>query len=208
MEPGLFSVNVSDIEREEQHRSWAIPTDWLEWALKDSEATPTGKSGQLTAALLKNGREFLVRGQIDVEVSLPCARTLEPAVYRLQPALFLLLGRQAGANEGPHRARAKARAATTEDTGLSDDEAAEDTFSGETLVLDRFVREQVLLELPMFPLRSDLRSGASPANGAAPQIPDRGAAVDPRLAPLRAIADRMREDQEAPEAAGPMNKKK
>jgi uncharacterized protein len=208
MDPTLFSVNVSDIEREEQEREWPIPLDWLDWALQGTEATHTGKTGRLTAILGKNGREFLVRGQVRVEVSLPCARTLEAAVYDLKPELFLLLVRQALPNDGPHRARQKAKPVPAEEPALDESEAAEDTFSGDALVLDRFVREQVLLELPMLPLRSDLRSDPTPAIRAAPQSLDHGSAVDPRLAPLKAIADRLRGDEATADPVPPKNKKK
>jgi uncharacterized protein len=208
MDPTLFSVNVSDIEREEQEREWTIPLDWLQWAFEGTEASSTGKTGRLTAILGKNGREFLVRGRIEVQVSLPCARTLDPAVYDLRPELFLLLVRQPLPNDGPHRAKAKPRPPVAEEPSLEESEAAEDTFSGEALVLDRFVREQVLLELPMFPLRSDLRSDPTPAIRAAPQSLDHGSTVDPRLAPLKAIADRLRGDEATGDPAAPKNKKK
>lgn len=208
MDPTLFSVNVSDIEREEQEREWTIPLDWLEWALGGTEAAHTGKTGRLTATVGKNGREFLVRGHISVQVSLPCARTLDPAVYDLEPDLFLLLVRQPSATDGPHRARAKARPPAAEEPALEESEAAEDTFSGEVLSLDRFVREQVLLELPMFPLRSDLRSDPTPAIRAAPQSLDHGSTVDPRLAPLKAIAERLRGDEATGDPDASKNKKK
>src|SRR5690606_19375732 len=149
----------------------------------------------------RTGKEYIVRGQIEVELALPCARTSEPAVYELKPDLTLLLRRrvgstpQAGSRSERHRTRAQRKA---EDEGpLSDEDAASDTFSGDTIELDAFVREQLILEFPMFPLRSDLRSAASAAIGPAPQIEAAPAAgsepaeqqIDPRLAPLLEIAN-------------------
>jgi uncharacterized protein len=66
------------------------------------------------------------------------------------------------------------------------DEADVDTFDGETVVLDDFVREAILLEMPIFPLCSEDCTGIRPATSDAI---DEGSEphVDPRLAPLAAL---------------------
>ena len=68
-------------------------------------------------------------------------------------------------------------------------------FDLEKVVLDTFVREFILLDLPMSPTVSDLPSEdkaaippAPSAEGSEPSAP-----LDPRLAPLAAIAERLRE---------------
>ncbi len=189
----LFSVLVSDVEREEQERTWDIPTEWLDSALAESDAEQTGKTGRLTALVMKNGSQFLVRGRIEVQVSLPCARTLEPAVYDLRPELFLMLSRSSGAGSARRRVRPKrTEDAEAEEAVLTEEDAAHDTFSGETIVLDPWVREQVLLDLPMFPLRSDLRLERSPAIASPPESPAAPSALDPRLQPLKDLADKMK----------------
>jgi uncharacterized protein len=206
----LFSVNVADVERDAQHRSWEIPVDWLESALADSEAQSTGQVGRFTASLLKNGSEYLVRGKIEVQVSLPCARTLEPAVYDLKPELFLMLVQKAAPGENKSRQSSRGRTQQEPETVLEDDDAARDVFTGDTIQLDPFVREQVLLELPMFPLRSDLREKQSPAIGAPPVGAPGVSAVDPRLAPLQALREKLTSSQEpgAPTADTPNKKKR
>lgn len=207
MHQPLFSVAVKDVEREEQEREWTIPLEWLDWALSESEAEQTSETGRLTAFVSKNGTQFLVRASIQVQVQLPCARTLDPAIYDLRPQLVLMLSRQGGGS-----GRASRRTRATEEPGqLTEEDAAHDTFSGETIVLDDFVREQVLLELPMFPLRSDLRSEASPAIGAPPETSAESPAVDPRLAPLQKLADQLRaksnpSNGKPPEASKPAKK--
>lgn len=69
---------------------------------------------------------------------------------------------------------------------FSAEEADTDTFDGETVVLDPFIREAILLELPNFPLCSEecagIRAPAVPALGRSGGKP-----VDPRLAPLGAL---------------------
>lgn len=150
---------------------------------------------------MKNGRDFLVRGRIRVQVVLPCARTLDDAIYDLGPELFLVLRRAQSAPQRPTRRERhqspKAKRRQDEDALLSDEDAAQDTFSGDHITLDSFVREQILLELPMFPLRSDLRSeqatvirppSEDPPGGASA---DRESDIDPRLAPLAELAEKL-----------------
>jgi uncharacterized protein len=145
---------------------------------------------------------------------MPCARTLDPVPMTLQPQIYLLLaprtaapsskvahakpGKLAGAKARAEPGR-KARSKTREPEGgeaLSEDDAARDTFEGDQIVLDGFIREHIVLELPLFPLRSDLRSEDSPAIRPPAAAPVAARAVDPRLLPLADIAKKMRESKE------------
>jgi uncharacterized protein len=69
---------------------------------------------------------------------------------------------------------------------FASEEADVDTYEGETVVLDDFVREAILLEMPIFPLCSEDCAGIGPASS---EAVDEGAEprVDPRLAPLGAL---------------------
>jgi uncharacterized metal-binding protein YceD (DUF177 family) len=175
--------------------------------------------------LTKNGVEVLVQGHLDLTVSVPCARTLDPAIYRLRPEVFLMLSPAGGGDPGGrasrhHRDRSDRRGGKTEkktekkseknpakksgwdkDPELSDEYAASDTYSGDQIVLDDFLREFILLEIPMLPLREDLRGVPFEAN---PPLPAAGASVqdasvadsgeaplDPRLSPLRDLKARL-----------------
>lgn len=73
---------------------------------------------------------------------------------------------------------------------FSPEEADIDTFDGETIVLDAFIREALLLEMPNFPLCSETCPGIG---AAAPPARDAGVGaanrvLDPRLAPLAALS--------------------
>ncbi|HET7545917.1 MAG TPA: DUF177 domain-containing protein [Polyangiaceae bacterium] len=76
--------------------------------------------------------------------------------------------------------------------------AARDTFEGSQIELDSFFREFLLLELPMYPRRSDLPSSPEPAIG--PRLvtpePDEQEHIDPRLQPLAALRSRLRDSKE------------
>ena len=82
---------------------------------------------------------------------------------------------------------------------LDDSTAARDIFEGSQIELDSFIREFLLLELPMFPRRSDLPSLPGPAIGprlATPESDGQEPAIDPRLQPLAALRSRLRDTKE------------
>ena len=95
-------------------------------------------------------------------------------------------GKGVGAGKGS--ASKAARKAKDPEYEFAPEEAEHDTYDGETVVLDDFIREALLLELPNFPLCSEACPGirpAEPAPGVEPSAP--GERVDPRLAPLGAL---------------------
>ncbi|MEI9939368.1 MAG: DUF177 domain-containing protein [Pseudomonadota bacterium] len=80
---------------------------------------------------------------------------------------------------------------------LDDSTAARDTYEGSQIELDSFIREFLLLELPMFPRRSDLPSSEGPAIGPRSVEPDeQEPVIDPRLQPLAALRSRLRDSKE------------
>jgi hypothetical protein len=95
----------------------------------------------------------------------------------------------------PRVAKGPRRTAGPEtDLELSETAAARDTYDGEKIVLDEFVREFILLELPAYPRRSDLPSDARPAIGPpSTETEATSAPVDPRLLPLARIKSRLSE---------------
>jgi uncharacterized metal-binding protein YceD (DUF177 family) len=174
--------------------------------------------------LSKSGRDIMVRGRAEVAVSMPCVVTLDPLDIDLNPEIFLMLapapseptgkpGRSekkravAGASgkEAPAEARAagsRKRGASHEDEEgelLDESTAARDTFEGSQIELDSFIREFLLLELPMFPRRSDLPSSPGAAIGprlVTPESDEQEPVIDPRLQPLAALRSRLRDTKE------------
>jgi uncharacterized metal-binding protein YceD (DUF177 family) len=218
MERPLFSVPLADLEAGEREIVDEIPVSWLTTAFEGTEATPRGQPGRLEVTVSKTGREVMVRGHARAAVVLPCARTLDPVDFDLDAEIFLLLTPAAAAPPPPKAltpAQAKKRehkqaqakkpvahapARREEQAAPGEEDGARDTYDGERVVLDAFVREFLVLELPMVPLREDLRSAATPAIERAP-APAEGngsarEAIDPRLAPLADIARRLRDKKE------------
>ena len=79
---------------------------------------------------------------------------------------------------------------------MSAEQAARDEYDGETVELDGFVREHLLLELPLFPVRSDLPFDPTPATDTPPD--EAGPVLDPRLAPLAALASELQRTGKLP----------
>lgn len=202
MSKAAFVVPLADLERGPRDIVWELGEAWLARALEGTDARPLGP-GSFEARLTKNGKDVLVQGRAQAKVSLPDARTLEPVELSLETEVFLMLApapTQVGPKRGRERrkkpgevAQKKPKRGWRDDPELSPTEAGQDTYSGEEVALDDFVREFLLLELPMV-AHKDLPTGQAPgiAPPPAPQSETEGR-VDPRLAPLAAIAERLRE---------------
>lgn len=202
-----FIVRLADVEDGPRTMTWTIDQAWLRWALDGTGATPAESAGKLGLEVEKNGRRLLVRGRADVTVAMPCSRTLDPMDVELHTELFLMLdpapepGPSARAHGSARNKRGssrtkKERRGWVDTPMLSDGDAASDTYSGDQVALDGFVREFILLDLPMSPVRSDLPSTPEPATGSpSPAEQPKQQAIDPRLAPLMAIANRLRDSK-------------
>jgi uncharacterized protein len=170
---GTFVFPVHDLDRTGQNADFPVTAAWLRGALEGCEMQPAGADGRCHVHLIKTGNDVLVQGHLDVELVVPCARCLDPVELRPHVELTLLL-RPAGE--------------VAEKLEGADHEPDVDTYEGEVVVLDRFLREAILLESPTFPLCSEACEGIRPASETA--SPEEGAATDPRLLPLLELAKR------------------
>ncbi len=211
----VFIVPLADLERGPRSLTFTLDEAWLRDVFEGTDATPL-RPGKATVDLSKSGKDILVRGHAEATVRMPCVVTLDPLDIELSPEIFLMLapatpvntksGKKSrpepgapGAGE-PRGAATRRRAAKEEDDDgelLDDRAAARDTFEGSQIELDSFFREFLVLELPMFPRRSDLPSSEGPAIGPPSAEADEPEPVlDPRLQPLAALRGRMRESKE------------
>lgn len=239
-----FTVSVHDIDAGGLARSFELPLPWLQRAFEDTDVSATAP-GHADVRLSKTGHDIIVRGKVTGEISVPCARCLNPTPFTVDTELSLLLrpakgdhtphggGHGAHASHGAHAAHgshashvaARDAAAKTaakdparnaaspkngapkkraprdeEEYEFSAEEADSDVYDGETVVLDDFLREALLLEAPSFPLCSEDCPGIRPAAKAAS---DRGEpSIDPRLSPLRALKTKLMLAASPPDAAG------
>jgi uncharacterized protein len=195
---GAFVVPIHDLDVTGEDARFAITPAWLRGALEGCEIQPAGTDGLLEVHLSKTGHEVLVQGQVDVRLTIPCARCLAPVEIRPHIELSLLLfpaspgaskGRGAGKGAAGRRPAGAAKDAPKgSDDELEEGEGDVDVYDGEEVVLDRFVREAILLESPTFPLCSEACEGIRPASEKAPR--EEGGVADPRFLPLLELAKR------------------
>jgi uncharacterized metal-binding protein YceD (DUF177 family) len=199
--PPTFVVQLADLERGPKHVSFALTEAFLRWVFEETEAEAQGE-GTLELELTKTGHEVMVRGRAQSNVHVPCVVTLDPVPFELRPEIFLLLypapkTEPAAGEKGKRKAKKSGRRAEEVEPELAPEDAARDTYQGDEVVLDTFVREFLLLELPAYPRRSDL---PSPEESISSRPLDQAEAsekpLDPRLSPLLALAGRLKSNKE------------
>lgn len=227
-----LAVPANDIDVSGLALDAPLPVDWLNAELSDADVTAVAP-GHLSARLSRSGDEVVVRGRVKASVTTPCARCLDPAGVDVDAELSLLL-RPAPKAEAPSHGHRRDHAAGQNggakkgakvkepEYEFTAEEADLDTYDGETVVLDPFVREAILLDLPNFPLCSEACPGiapaasrgdraggpstlvggdlddGSPAFGGGAAEAKTGKGLDPRLAPLSALRDKL---EQAPKGA-------
>ncbi len=168
-----FSVPARDLDAAGASFRFPIRAPWLRGALEGTNVRPGATDGELELRLSKSGRDVIVRGKLTAELSVECARCLQPTRIVVREPLSALLVPTADLSSGP---------ASDEDE-VTPDQADVIPYDGETVVLDDFVRDEVLLGVPMIPLCSESCPGIRPQTSpesASPAID----AIDPRLSPL------------------------
>jgi uncharacterized protein len=202
----LFAITSAEIEATGRSIEADLPVDWLDKQLAEFDLKAT-EPGHLSVRLSRTGNDVVVRGKTRALLEAPCGRCLSPTKLEVEGELGLLLQPAPEPPKTDTRAAkgASAKGATAHAQGggskggkrsakdkdlpeyeFSSVEADADTYDGETVVLDDFVREAILLEVPIFPLCSEDCPGIRPASS---DVVDDGAQprVDPRLAPLGAL---------------------
>jgi len=214
----LFTIPANDIDTAGYPVDADLPIDWLASELEVGDLTaksPGHFTGRLSRTGLGTGNpnEIVVRGRVRAELTTPCARCMDPSTVNVDTDMTLLLKPAPTAAKGPPKAdrkrangNGKAPAKTEEEEyEFTSEEADFDLYDGDTIVLDPFIREAILLEVPNFPLCSDACPGIRPADL---ERAEPAPAIDPRLAPLNALRERLAAAKESSAASSPGKKKK
>jgi len=203
-----YVVPLADLEDGPRELTFELSEAWLRDVLEPAGASPRGP-GRLEVELTKQGSEVMARGHAEFSATLPCVVTLDPVSFDLRPEIFLMLkpgpprersakGKlPAGAKPAPATNARKPGRRTKDQAGdpdaeLSAEGGLPDTYSGEEIVLDEFVREFLLLELPLYPRRPDLPSAEESIDSRPLAGPTGEKSIDPRLEPLQKLAARLR----------------
>lgn len=214
----LFTIPANDIDTAGRSVDADLPMDWLASELVEADLTPLAP-GHVSVRLSRTGigigtskaGEIVIRGRVRAELTMPCARCMDPTPVHVDANITLLLV-PAPTAKPPKVDRKKANGngkspakPEEEEYEFTSQEAEFDEYDGETVVLDPFVREAILLEVPNFPLCSDACPGIRRADL---ERAEPAPAIDPRLAPLNALRERLAAAQESSAASSPEKKKK
>jgi uncharacterized metal-binding protein YceD (DUF177 family) len=176
-----FSLDVNELDEIGKDYSFPVKASWLVRELDGcpgmrGPAADTA-DGVLAIHAQKSGTDYLVRGHVTATVIAECYRCLEDVTCTVTAELTALYvpapaakpqskvdaKPQSKVDAKPQSkvdakatskvdAKAKAAKADDEEEDLGADEAENETFSGDKLVLDSLAREHVILEVPMQPL--------------------------------------------------------
>jgi uncharacterized protein len=172
-----FVLPTTDIDESGRSFHFTIEPAWLREALTDTglHVADDAVAGTLEVFAQKtSGEDYVVRSRVKTLVNAPCARCLEDVALPVDLELTTLVHPKSAAPRN-----------TTDEEDLDIDEDSPDVeyYSGELIILDPVIRENVVLEEPMQTLcREDCPGIEIPAHLRPPA--DFEPAVDPRLAPL------------------------
>jgi len=173
-----FSLDVNELDEIGKDYSFPVTASWL---VRELDGCPGMRGpaadtadGVLAIHAQKSGTDYLVRGHVTATVVAECYRCLEDVTCTVTAELTALYvpapaakaHSKADAKGAPAKADAKGAPAKVDAKGaptktakadddeeeLGVDEAENETFSGDKLVLDALAREHVILEVPMQPL--------------------------------------------------------
>jgi uncharacterized protein len=168
-----FAIPVRDLDAAGKPFRFPVRTAWVRGALEGTQFGPADQDGQLELRLSKSGTDVVVRGSLQADITVPCARCLEPAHVAVNEDISVLVVPATSMRESP---------GMKDDDDLAPDQADLIPYDGETVVLDDLVRDELMLAIPMIPLCSEACPGIRPQ--LAPEEPERAPGVDPRLRPL------------------------
>jgi uncharacterized protein len=187
-----FSLPARDLDAAGKAFHFPIRAAWIRGAVESTDVSATDRDGSLDVRLSKSGNDVVLRGTLDAQLVVPCARCLEPArvpIHETVSALFVPASSlRAEAASGSGSRRGRDRGDDDEATGTADSPDVV-AFDGETVVMDSLVRDEMLLALPIVPLCSEGCAGIrlEPSEAAAPAPAPEQRGVDPRLLPLLSL---------------------
>jgi uncharacterized protein len=169
-----FSIPARDLDAAGKSFRFVVRAAWIRGAVEGTDVGATGPDGELDVRASKSGTDVVVRGTLNAQLTVPCARCLEPARIAVHEDISALVVPAAVLRES---------SGAGEDDEATADQADVIPYDGETVVLDDLVRDELLLGLPMIPLCSEgcegIRRPGSQEPAEAPKP-----AIDPRLQPL------------------------
>jgi uncharacterized protein len=137
-------IDLHDVPAHEGTWTFVLPRAWAAGAFQDCEVEPTDEDGRVEVEVTQTGKDFLVRGKVRVVVAATCVRCLKPTPVVIDAPIAVLFV--------PGVKAAPAAAPLGDEDETEPDEGPDvEHFQGQQLVLDTYVRDTILLEVPMSP---------------------------------------------------------
>jgi len=169
-----FSFAVRDLDAAGKAERFVVRASWIRGALEGTDVGAAENDGELDVRASKSGTDVVVRGTLKAELTVPCARCLEPARIPVSEDISALVVPATELRES---------SGVKEDDDLTPEQADMIAYDGETVVLDDLVRDELLLGIPMIPLCSEGCAGIRPPSGQE-AARDGSSRIDPRLSAL------------------------
>ncbi|MEZ4392444.1 MAG: DUF177 domain-containing protein [Polyangiales bacterium] len=156
----------------------ALDPSWLSPILEGTEVKLTaGRPARASVRLDLDGRDVILSGSLSLHVDAECVACLAPMQVELESEFQLLLE-----PAGKH----KARPGAPDEVELSSGELDVDEYQNDRIDLARWLREQILLEVPAHPRHPEECPEPLRVEAPAPIEPT----IDPRLMPLMKFAEK------------------
>ncbi|MDD9941523.1 MAG: YceD family protein [Myxococcales bacterium] len=181
-----FTFNINEIGDECKELSWPIQAAWVESELAGSDLRPDRAAGPglFELRVQRTGSELLLQGHAAAHLLLPCVRCLEDAPFAVSVDLVGLVKTEGSVGGSPDE--------------IDDAELGRDVLEGDVVRLDGWLREHIVLECPMRHVCGDDCNGLEvPAHIRPPDdFGEEREGVDPRLAPLLELKDKVLPNKE------------
>jgi len=177
-----FVLDVQDISEAGKSYDFAVRREWLVSVLADTDVSVASgaEPGWLTLRAHRQGEDIVIVGKVSSTLVTECARCTEDALIIADTDVSTLLVRR-GPELRPE----------PDELELTPEDLDREFYTGDRIVLDELVRENLLLEVPIKPLcREDCEGIPIPESVAGPVDLRKAASpdgVDPRLAPLLSL---------------------
>src|SRR6202042_5420 len=112
-----------------------IRAEWMRGALEGTNVAAAGPDGELDVRASKSGTDVVVHGTLKADLTIACARCLEPA--------HVTVSEQVSALVVPATAHRESSGAGDDDD-IAPDQTDMIPYDGETVVLDDLIRDELL----------------------------------------------------------------
>lgn len=180
-----FVLKIQDIDEAGKDFDFPVTRAWLARVLADTDVKPNedAAEGRLALRAHKQGADVVVQGRVSADLVTECARCLNDATIAVDVDVVSLFVAR-GAELRPE----------ADELELTPEDLEREFYSGDQIVLDDVVRENLLLEVPIKPLCDEECQGIPvPAAVAGPadlRASSEGS-VDPRFAPLLKLVGKL-----------------